>query len=232
MQERPITEPKLFGVGLYTASEAGRLAGLPLARLRRWLQGHGYRVRGNIFWSPPLWQPELPRFDDTLHLGFRDLVELRVVDRFRSAGLSLQQLRKAHEIAQGMLDDARPFSTASFKTDGKRLYLEMARRTGEPHLVDLLTRQHSFHTVVAPSLRSVDFDGDAAVRWWPEPARRIVVDPRRSFGRPILAEAGIATEVLADAYLAEGSFAAAASMYGIPLRDVRAAVSFEHKLSA
>jgi len=168
-----------------------------------------------------------------LYLGFRDLVELRVVNRFRLLGLSLQQLRKAHDIAQELLGEERPFSAAAFKTDGTRIYLEIARRTGEPELIDLLTRQQNFHSVVVPSLRSVEFDGDVAVRWWPESgAKAVVLDPKRSFGQPIIASAGIPTGVLADAYLAEGSYARAAAMFGVAARDVKAAVRFQQQIAA
>jgi len=148
-------------------------------------------------------------------------------------GLSLQQLRQAHRAAQDLLADERPFSTAAFKTDGRKLYLEFARRTGEPKLIDLLTRQHSFHSVVSPSLNAVEFDSEAAHRWWPEwGGRAIVLDPKRAFGKPILAESGIPTDVLADAYSAEGSYERAAAVFGVKPQDVRAAVKFHQKLAA
>jgi uncharacterized protein (DUF433 family) len=226
-------EAGLFGVGLYTVGEASRLTSMPPVRVRRWLHGYKYVVNGREFRERPIWSPEIPSINEQLYLGFRDLVELRVVNRFRLLGLSLQQLRKAHDIAQELLGEERPFSAAAFKTDGTRIYLEIARRTGEPELIDLLTRQQNFHSVVVPSLRSVEFDGDVAVRWWPESgAKAVVLDPKRSFGQHIIASAGIPTGVLADAYLAEGSYARAAAMFGVAARDVKAAVRFQQQIAA
>lgn len=68
-------ESEWLGVGLYTAAEGARLLDLPAARVRRWLGG--YRTAGRE--HPRLWQPQLPRLDDRIGLGFLDLMQLRLV---------------------------------------------------------------------------------------------------------------------------------------------------------
>lgn len=224
---------KLLGVGLYTAADARSLTGVPMARTRHWLRGYAHGAGKEKAWSPPLWRPQLPEIGGTLHLGFRDLIELRTVDAFRRAGLSLQQLRRAYETAQQIVGEERPFSSARFRTDGKRLYLQIVRGSGEPDLIDLLTRQHNFNTVVEPSLKHLEYDEMEAVRWWPAAGRKLVViDPKRAFGRPLLARAGISTDALADAYALEQSYSRVATDFGISEKEVRAAVGFEQALAA
>src|SRR3954452_20853070 len=80
----------LLGVGLYTASEAERLIKVPAQRIRRWLLGYKFRHDGQTCWSDPLWQPQLSRLGRGVDLGFRDLVELKFVDAFQNAGVSLR----------------------------------------------------------------------------------------------------------------------------------------------
>lgn len=101
-------------------------------------------------------------------------------------------------------------------------------------MVDLQRRQHVFRTIVAPSLKDLEFDADAVARWYPLGLNRrsLVIDPRRAFGKPIAAESGIPAEVLADAVAVEGSVESAARAYEVPVATVRDAVAFQGKLAA
>src|SRR5688572_17413532 len=88
-----IREPWLplvpLGVGYYTAPEAGRLLHIPARNINRWLGGYRFSSKGHDVDMLPLWQPQLPRAEKHLELGFRDLIELRFVKAFLDAGLSL-----------------------------------------------------------------------------------------------------------------------------------------------
>ena len=66
--------------------------------------------------------------DDTLELGFRDLIELRFVAAFIAEGLALQTIRACLSTARELVDCDHPFSTRRFKTDGKRIFLETVHR--------------------------------------------------------------------------------------------------------
>jgi uncharacterized protein (DUF433 family) len=61
--------------------------------------------------------------------------------------------------------------------------------------------------------------------------RSVLVDPGRSFGRPIVSR-GVPTEVLADAAKLEGSIDAVAALYEVPKAEVRSALIFEQRLAA
>jgi uncharacterized protein (DUF433 family) len=72
------------------------------------------------------------------------------------------------------------------------------------------------------------------VRWFPMGEKRkvVVIDPQRAFGRPIVAEGGVPTEVLASAVAAEKSVERVARWYAVSPREVKAAVEFEQRLAA
>jgi uncharacterized protein (DUF433 family) len=103
----------------------------------------------------------------------------------------------------------------------------------EGELVDLRSRQHVFRSIVAPSFKGLDFDADVVARWYPFGSERssVVVDPARSFGRPIVRE-GIPTEILALAMEVEGSVERVAALYEIPIQSVRDAADFQRQLAA
>jgi uncharacterized protein (DUF433 family) len=167
-------------------------------------------------------------------LSFRDLIELRFVKAFRDLGLSLPTIRECFTRAVECVQDDRPFSTQKFRTDGRTIFLEITRDVNEGELLDLKQRQDVFHRMVAPSLHDLEFDAEIVARWFPLGVSRksIVVDPARTFGRPIAAEGGVPTEVLSAAAEVEGSPETVARLYDVPLPAVRDAIAFQQRLAA
>ena len=98
-----------------------------------------------------------------------------------------------------MFKVAHPFCTNRFVTDGREIFVELHRETGEPSLVEIVNRQAVFAQIIRPFLKGLEFaDGTGLVRWWPLGEQRsVVLDPTRNFGRPIVARHGVPTEVLA-----------------------------------
>jgi len=222
-----------LGIGYYTASEAARLIKVPPRRIQRWLEGYTSISSGRSYRSDALWQAQLPRANGHVELGFRDLMELRFVDAFEKAGLSLKTIRKCLAVAREALGEARPFSTAKFRTDGRTIFLQAFTAADEPELLDLVKKQFAFHRIVEPTFKDIELIRGVPNRWWPLAGRKtIVVDPARSFGQPIASASGIPTAVLAEAAIAEGSPAKAARIYEVPVDIVRDALRFEKELAA
>jgi uncharacterized protein (DUF433 family) len=237
---------EVLGRGVYGASEGLRLInfkrrpdapGRHISRqtISRWLRGYDYKTgEGIVRHSGPLWSPDYVNEDDTIELSFRDLIELRFVKAFRDAGLSLPTIRECFERAVAAVKDPRPFSTQRFRTDGKTIFLEITHEVHEGELVDLRRRQYAFHRFIEPSLQGLEFDADVLARWFPlgSSSKSIVVDPARSFGRPVVDETGVPTEVLSDAVDAEGSVERVAKLYRVSPAAVRDALAFQRQLAA
>lgn len=224
MTTRALPISDLIGIGLYTPSEAARLIAESPRRLVRWVRG--YAAGGKQY--PPLWAPQIDLGEDGEFLGFQDLIQARVASALIKANLSPQRVRLAITRATEMLGRQHPLATAQFKTDGRRIFLQLKREGEEDAILDILTGQHAFKRIIEPSLRSLDFGDDGhAQRWWPIGRRaRIVLDPARSFGHPIDNETGVPVDVLVDAVAAEGSVEAAAKAFQVPITAVRAAIEF------
>jgi uncharacterized protein (DUF433 family) len=225
----------LLGIGLYTATEAARLTGIPAVRLRRWIRGYTYRVGGQqTASSASVWRGQIPGIDGLVELGFLDLIEARFVDAFRRARVPWPVIRLCAERARELIGSDHPFSSRRFRTDGRTIFAESVGEAGEKQLLDLERRQFTFASIIGPSLYAgIEFTGrDMPARWWPlGPRTPVVIDPARSFGQPIVSDAGIPTSTLADAVAAEGSAAAVSRLYLVPLRSVQAALRFEQRLA-
>lgn len=226
-------DKSLFGKGVYTIPEAAALAGVSAAALRRWSLGYRYRSDDEEKRSPAVWNREVGDIDGQIVLTFLDLMEARFIHAFRKHHVSWNAIRAAAKEAADMFGDSHPFTRKRFKTDGNRIFAEIERR-GEVKLFDLNRRGWVFQEIVGPSLyRGVEFENDQAVRWFPlYPKKTIVVDPTRSFGRPIT-EKGIPTDVLAAALLGMGGDVdATAAWYDVPAATIRTAAAFESRQTA
>ena len=222
-----------LGIGFYTVPEAARLTKTPALNIRRWLGGYSHLNRGEKVNIPPLWVPQIPKLDDHIELGFRDLIELRFVQAFIDAGLALKTIRNCLNYARECARDDRPFSTRRFKTDGRTIFLDGLKQSGETELLDLKQRQYVFKHVIERSFKDLDISDDAVARWRPFNGKdTIVIDPARAFGQPVAAEFGIPTVVLAEAVKIEGSVERVAKLYDVTAHIVRDAVKFEESLLA
>jgi hypothetical protein len=224
---------ELFNKGLYTVTEASRLTGVPTDTFRRWAFGYARRRNQERIDYSPIAEPEIGQIEGHYIVGFRDLLEARVVQAFRMSGVSWRVIRAAAENAKSPQRPSHPFLSKRFRTDGRTIFLETVKETGSCELLDLARNQHAFHSVIAPSLfKQIEFDAsDNAIRWFPLwPRKSVLVDPQRSFGRPLVAN--IPAETLAAAAGAEESVEVAARWFGVTPEIVRTAVEWQKRLVA
>jgi uncharacterized protein (DUF433 family) len=215
----------LTGIGLYTLQEAERLTGADAREVSRWL--FGYSFKGGT--SPPLWTTQLAELDEKV-IGFKDLLELRIVKAFRNHDVPLRVIRAAIDNAKAIFGTEYPFTANRFLTDGKTVFYEALKEQGEIELTDLVRRQLVFEHIVRPELYAgIEFTADGqAKRWFPLKRSSVVVlDPQIAFGKPVLAEYGVRTDLVVETYRAEKSKKMAASLYGIPISAVDAAIRYE-----
>lgn len=226
------------GTGIYSLPDAARLVGADAPTIRRWLYGYGYKKADNDrqYRSSALWTPQYSEdeFGERV-IGFRDLMELRIVREFVARGVPLIVVRHCMEEARRLLGDY-PFTRQRFLTDGETIFHEVIETEdleNEPGLLDLRRRQRVFRTIIKDSLYAgIEYDGDLARRWFPEGKQHpVVIDPEVQFGHPTIEQSGVPTAALYAAWLAEGrKRATVAKLYEVDPRHVDAAVRFEEKL--
>jgi len=180
----------------YSLAEAAPWLGLVPGTLHKWLVGHSYRTLGGKRLARPV---VTPAGRSPLGLSFWNLVECSVVAAIRRThGVSLQKLRRALTYVEKHLQVKRPLIRERFATDGVHLFVE--------HVGKLIAvSQHgqiAIRELVEASLKRIECDANGlAARLFPwshqptEP-RVVSVDPRVSFGRPVLVSTGIPVETI------------------------------------
>lgn len=227
---------ELIGTGIYPLHQAARLVGVQPRAVRRWLHGYSWKYGEGRASSQPLWRTQLAdqELPDEV-IGFRDLLELRLVAAFVAHGVGLKTIRATVDEAAQIFGGAYPLTNHRFLTDGKRIFLDAVEATGERTMTDVLLKQFVFSDIIKPSLYAgIEYAAEGARRWYPMSRRKdIVLDPALQFGTPVLTAVGIPTDTIHAAYVAERrDKAMVARVFDISARMVSAAVAFEEKLAA
>ncbi|WP_072789150.1 DUF433 domain-containing protein [Duganella sacchari] len=227
----------VLGTGIYPLSQAAKLLGTEPRALRRWLYGYARKYHGKHVRSLPLWttQHEGQGLPGEV-IGFRDLLEARMVLAFLQHGVNLKVIRATIEAASQQYGTDFPLTQRAFLTDGKRIFLNAVETaTGEEKIIDVLKKQFVFSDIIKPSLYAgIEYGIDGATRWYPlEDKKTVVLDPGRQFGTPIITDSGIPTDTIYASYLAElRDTAMVARIFNLSPSMVDDAVEFEERLAA
>lgn len=218
----------LIESGIYSVSEAAALIGATERKVRGWVAGY----QGG---DAPLIDNELGWIDGRLAFSFTNLMEIRFVAFFAKAGVKIRQIRAILDEVKHTLNHPHPFATRTvFRTDGKKIVAEIGRRNGVSNIYDLKSRNYEMRSVVLMSLKDdVEYDPSGEIRLWrprPKLAPHVILHPKFSFGQPVLQDSRVPTAALRDAVAAEGSAAAVADQYDLPVKQVREALKFETQM--
>jgi len=213
----------------YSIAEAARYLHVAPATLRSWVRGRSYdRGSGQGFSSPliPLPDPPDPR------LSFNNLVEAHVLRALRTDHrVSMQSVRKALDYAEREFDIDRLLIRHDLLTAAGDLFLD---RYGQ--LISLpLSGQLAVKRLLQGYLKRIDRGADGLpVKLYPilpdqgvQGAQLIVIDPRISFGRPVLAKRGISTAILIDRLDAGETVPEIAVDYDLDEREIEEAIVYE-----
>ncbi len=218
---------QVSGVGLYTVSLAARLLNEKQRTVKSWIEG--YPNSG----AEPIIIRQIPQIGGRTVFGFLDLVEARFISHFVGLGLSPQSIRKVADRLRDRHHEDHPFATNKrFLTDGRNIFLEVAETPEELRILDIITDNFVMRPVIEQSLfDSILYAEDLAYRWRPfKRAPQIVLDPKISFGRPVIEGKWVPTNTLYRSFLVEKSILMVADEFDLDEESVERAVEFERSL--
>jgi len=219
-------------VPAYRISEAARYLRVPRATLRAWSLGQRGGTRR--FRSVITTQDSARGL-----LSFKNLVAAHVLSALRvQHRIPLQQLRKAIQYLRTQTGSSDPLFELPLLTDGADLFVEAY----EGMLNVSRQGQMALTPILQAYLQRIEFDDDRGiVRLFPFIRRRelqspelllrepkvVVIDPRISFGRPVLVGTNIRTSIVAERYMAGESVTDLAEDYNRPPLEIEEAIRCE-----
>jgi uncharacterized protein (DUF433 family) len=226
----------IYNTPAYPITDAARYLRIPVGTLRSWLHGRHYPVKdGKQYFQPLIHRPD----PDLPQLSFTNLVEAHVLRAIRKRhGVRLDKVRGALDYLDQRFGVPHPLARVEFQTDGVNLFVESVGRLvsvsqdGQMSMKEvlkrLLTRVEWNETGIATRL----FPTTSSTLDEPKDEPKIVsIDPRISFGRPIVVGTRIPTRAITERYEAGESPESIADDYGCELSQVHAAIRFELSLS-
>ena len=228
-REMTAASADLLDIGIFSVSEAAALLRVSPQRVCGWAFGYA-STRGT-----PILKNDLGSIDGRHAVSFASLIEMDVIRRFAGVGVSIKSMRSMISEARELVDSDHPFATdLVLRTDGKKLFAELARTTGDRGLYDLKDKNWAMYDVVIQSLKSdVVYRNGVATHWFPRRtvAPNVVVHPHFAFGAPCLWGHFIPTFTIAEATKAENdNLEAVQEWYGITEDEIHEAIRFEHTL--
>lgn len=220
--------PDFTEVGLYTVPMAARLISADKRKLRSWIDGYPHSG------AEPIIHRQLPRIGGRTALGFLDLIEVRFVRHFLQ-WFSPQTIRRVAVKLRERHNVEHPFATNNrFRTDGKAIFMESTDDENERRLLNLMNDNFEMEQVIEQSLfHTIFYVNDLAHRWLPNrETPRVIIDPKIAFGRPVIQDAWVPTEILYSAFKIEGGTAEAAEEFGVDEDAVMQAIKFEQELDS
>ena len=214
----------------YTISEAAHYLSVPATTIRYWSVGRDQ--------YEPLIQ--VPPRRPTL-LSFLNLTELHVLSAIRREhGVKMPGVRTAIQYlaahAEGAMDKRHPLISRELETDGLDLFIEQYGQ-----LINISQAgQTAMRQIISAALRRIGRDpAGVPVKLYPftrsemvDTPAMIVIDPRLSAGRPVIAGTGLATELIAERYKAGESIAILAQDYERKNTEIEEAIRCELQAAA
>lgn len=214
----------------YAITEAAHYLSVPQATVRYWAKGQDHHL--------PL--IDVPDGTPTL-LSFLNLVELHVLAAIRRKHtVPMPKVRAAidylREHTRTVRDKQHPLISKQLETDGLDLFV---KRYGA--LVNISQAgQIAMREVMSAALHRIERDTRGIpIKLYPftrsdlrNAPTMVVIDPRLSAGRPVIAGTGLATEIIAERYKAGESIAALAQDYEREEAEIEEAIRCELQAAA
>jgi hypothetical protein len=120
--------PDLLEMGIFTIPEVAKLVNAPQAHVRVWVEGHTGKQVAVI-------ENQLGRVNGKVAVSFTNLMELRFVATFVSAGVGLREIRKImDEVRRWSILTRLPLGLSSGRMAG-RLLLRSRRKTASVSMI-------------------------------------------------------------------------------------------------
>ncbi|MGA7950613.1 MAG: DUF433 domain-containing protein [Thiobacillaceae bacterium] len=236
MTQRTI-KATIFDKAAYPASEVAYMLNMPIATVRSWSFGQNYRDKDG---NPKRFRAVIHAADARNKLlSFANLCELHVLAAIRRVHrVSLPKVRDSVDYVRGQLDVERPLIDRQFMTNGIDLFVEQASK-----LLNVSRQgQEAMRGEFEHALERIERDNkDNPVRLFPysrsssqtaDQPKSIVIDPRLSFGRPVLTGVAVPTEIIFDRFQAGDSLEDMAKDYRVDEKEIEEALRFEQRRAA
>jgi uncharacterized protein (DUF433 family) len=215
-----VSDDTRFDVPLFTVDEGARHLGIPRSTLRDWTR----RPAG----TAPLVHRVDPQTPRSASLPFIGAVEAHMLRGFKELGLDPQEIRASVTRLRNVTGDEYALATQRVATDGVSLLVDMAGSTENPQWERARDGQGAITEVIGRYLKFVTWRGPdrypVRLALTAYEGADVIIDPRFSFGQPVLEREKVRVDDILDASWAGERFPEIAAEFGVSPSDVEAII--------
>ncbi len=201
--------------GVFTLRESARYLGLPDSTLHSWARPGKSRKPLITCFAPEGREATMP------FIGF---AEAYVLSAFRRAGVPMQRIRPAVDVLAREIGVEHALASERLFTVGAEVLYDFAQREEDALLeLTVLRTGQKFSDLVEDYLERINYGDDGWVTELQLPTyehARVIVNPRRGFGLPLVVHGGARVEDLVDRFVAGDTVADIADDFGVPEPEV------------
>ncbi len=166
--------------------------------------------------------------EDAHLLSYLQLIEVVMVAAFRRVGIKLDATYRVHEDLRAVFQHDNPFALPDFKDRYPLLSPHLQSGRGLWQALETQDGQRVWTPLLVEQFEQFDYDVGLAIRWYPRGRDGlVVVDPRMSFGASTVVGTGIATDILAQRYVAGETLEETADDFRLSIHQLEVALAFE-----
>ncbi|MFW6046852.1 MAG: DUF433 domain-containing protein [Candidatus Woesearchaeota archaeon] len=222
MEQASLENSLELGNGIYTIPEIAKILRLPYYKVNTWV---------NKYWDGRLGQEFKKKYswtiNDTKAVGFHTLVEFYILYLLAESGVKTKEVLEAHKELTRLYKTFFPFAQKNIleniNTDGYKVYISI-----EGDILSLDGTKQFNLNFIKLFFKNLDFDRELlASRFYPLGRdKKIIIDPKRKFGHPIIGNTNIYPETLYNMYKAGEPVDFIAYLYEIDNNEVLDAIEF------
>jgi uncharacterized protein (DUF433 family) len=212
-----------IGLGIFTVPDIARVLNLKYYKVERLLNDYWDKRFANELGARYSWSDGKSRA-----VSFHTLVEFYMFYQLKEAGVSSQNILKAHEVLSAKFNTPFPFATSGIIKKVGAAGSKVVFKKSKEQILDLdFTGQLNLQFIV-DFIKKLDFDqNELASRLWPLGKQKaVVVDPHHQFGQPTVAGTNILTITIYNMYLSKDPIPFIAATYGLKEAAVKDAIDF------
>jgi uncharacterized protein (DUF433 family) len=211
-----------LGVGIYPVSEIARILRLPNYKIHRWIDTYWDGELGKEFEERYSWKTNKSKA-----VGFHTLIEFYIMMSLSEAGVKTRSILNAHKELSGIYNSPFPFALKEvvngLKTDGSKIFFK-----AKDDIVTLDGSKQLNLNFLKLFFKKLDFDlNNVASKYWPlGKEKKIVVDPKRKFGHPLINGSNIYPETIYNLYKGDESIEYIAHLYNLSEKEIKDAIEY------
>jgi uncharacterized protein (DUF433 family) len=217
-----ITHKNELGFGIYTIPDISRLLKIDRRKVKRFINEYwDARIGRKLFSDSYSWSVN----QRNKAVNFYVLIELFTFFKLQELGVKAKTILKARQSISSELKLDYPFASSKLLTDGKKIWYKF-----EDDIVNADgSSQTNFVKIIEEFATNVDFSTTTflAEKFWPFGRElKVLVDPHRQFGQPIIEGTSINAEVIYAMYKSGEPLDAIAILYDLTEKEVNDAINF------